>query len=929
MDYSKTLNLPETEFPMRGNLPKREPDILKFWQEIAIYEKSLEVHEGDPTFVLHDGPPYANGDIHLGHALNKILKDMVNKYRSMAGYKVNYIPGWDTHGLPIEQRVIKALGVNRKETSVTDYRDMCRKYALEFVDTQSEQFQRLGVRGDWEHPYITLMPEYEATQIGIFGTMAQKEYIYKGLKPVYWCPSCETALAEAEIEYRDHKSPAIYVKFPVKDGKGKLPQDAYVVIWTTTPWTLPANVAISLHPDFNYQLLEIEGEKWLIGEPLRESFLRETEIDQFKVLSEFKGSELEYVVCHHPIYEDMESLVIVGDHVTDEAGTGAVHTAPGHGVDDFNVARNYEGLAVVSPLDNAGRFTDEARWLAGKTTDEANKEITKFLDEKKLLIKLSFITHQYPHCWRCKSPILFRATEQWFASIDGFRQKALEEIDRVQWIPSWGRDRIYNMVRDRGDWCISRQRSWGVPIPIFYCDDCDEYIINEETIARIQHLFRTEGGSQVWFAWDAAALVPPGYTCPHCGGNHFRKETDIMDVWFDSGSSFAAVIENNPRVDGEIDLYLEGSDQHRGWFNSSLSISVATRGKAPYKAVLTHGFLVDEEGHKQSKSVGNTVDPLQVIRDMGADVLRLWVASSDYRNDLANSPTIMKQISEAYRKIRNTVRFLIGNIHDFDVEKDGVAYEDMVEIDRYALHLLKEVTDKSLQAYADYEFHTVFHSLHKFCVVDLSAFYLDVIKDRLYVLNPNDLHRRSSQTVLYEALQTLTRLLAPILTFTTEEIWSHIKTDSDPASVQLASMPKLPDAYRDEKLAEKWAQILSCREEVTRRLEEMRRDKTIGHSLDAAITLAAPKKLYKILRTLGSELDDIFIVSKVLLMESAGEELKITVEPAPGEKCERCWKYDKKVERYEGICHRCHEVLKSRKKQGLDAELDDLIDKLF
>lgn len=911
MDYGKTLNLPVTDFPMRGNLPKREPDILQFWEELGIYEQSLAVHEGDPTFVLHDGPPYANGDIHLGHALNKTLKDIICKYRSMAGYKVNYIPGWDTHGLPIEQRVIKALGVNRKETKVTDFRNQCRRFALEFVDIQREQFKRLGIRGDWEHPYITLDPAYEAVQIGIFGAMAQKGYIYKGLKPVYWCPSCETALAEAEIEYADHTSPSLYVKFPVKDGKGKLPADAFIVIWTTTPWTLPANVAVSLKPDFNYQLLAVNGEKWLIGEPLLANFCQEADVDQYEVLAEYQGADLEYVVCYHPLFDDWESLVIVGDHVTDEAGTGAVHTAPGHGVDDFNVARHYDGLAVISPLDDSGRFTAEGRWLAGKTTEEANKEIIKYLDEKGLLIKRLSISHQYPHCWRCKQPILFRATEQWFASIDGFRQETLDAIDQVQWIPAWGRERIYNMVRDRGDWCISRQRSWGVPIPIFYCDDCGHYIINEETIAHLQELFRNEGGSQVWFAREAADLLPPAYACPHCGGGRFRKETDIMDVWFDSGSSFAAVIENNPRVDGEIDLYLEGSDQHRGWFNSSLSISVATRGKAPYKAVLTHGFLVDEEGRKQSKSVGNTVDPLQVIRDMGADVLRLWVASADYRNDLANSPAIMKQTAEAYRKIRNTLRFIMGNLYDFDHSKDAVPYAELAEIDRYALHVLKDVCDKSLQAYEDYEFHIVFHALHKFCVVDLSAFYLDVIKDRLYTLEPTAFKRRSSQTVLYETLQTLVRLLAPILTFTTEEVWSYLKTADDPVSVQLTAMPRLAETYRDAALAAKWEAILACREEVTQQLEEMRRDKVIGHSLDATITLAAPKPLYKMLRTLGEELDDIFIVSQVVLMEKSSGDLRIGVEHAPGQKCGRCWKYDKKVETYDGVCPRCYHVLQN------------------
>ena len=907
MDYSKTLHLPETEFPMRGNLPQREPDILKFWSELDVYQQSIDAHKDDPTFILHDGPPYANGDIHMGHALNKILKDIINKYRSMSGRQVIYIPGWDTHGLPIEQRAIKALGVNRKETSVTDFRDKCREFALKFVDIQKEEFQRLGIRGDWDNSYITLKPEYEATQIGVFGTMAQKGYIYKGLKPVYWCASCETALAEAEIEYDDHKSPSIYVKFPVKDGRGVLPQDAFVVIWTTTPWTLPANVAICLKADFTYQLLKVGEEQWLVGQPLLEVFMKETGITEYEVVAEYQGADLEYVTCQHPLFDDVQSLVILGDHVTDEAGTGAVHTAPGHGVEDFVVCRNYPELPVVSPLDDSGRFTEEARQFKGLNTDEGSRAVVKELEEKGLLIKLIFIHHQYPHCWRCKQPILFRATEQWFASIDGFRQNALDEIDRVQWIPSWGRERIYNMIRDRGDWCISRQRTWGVPIPIFYCEDCGEPIINEATIAHIQELFRNEGGSQVWFAREAKDLLPDGFVCPHCGAHEFRKETDIMDVWFDSGSSFAAVIEDNPHIHGDIDLYLEGSDQHRGWFNSSLSISVATRGKAPYKSVLTHGFLVDEAGHKQSKSVGNTVDPLQVIKTMGADVLRLWVASADYRNDLANSPAIMKQTAEAYRKIRNTIRFFMGNLADFEIENDRVAYADMEELDRYALHILKDVTDKVLQAYEDYEFHTVFHTLHKFCVVDMSAFYLDILKDRLYVSAIDDPARRSAQTALYEILHTLVRLLAPVLTYTTEEVWSYIRTENDAKSIQLVNMPQIPETYRDEALAAKWDAILECREEISRVLEEARREKTIGHSLDAAVTVTAPPELYQVLATVEDQLADICIVSKATLQ--AGAEFAVAVAAAPGEKCERCWKYHEETAAGGGLCPRCRTII--------------------
>ncbi len=906
MDYGKTLNLPETDFPMRGNLPQKEPGILAQWEKEDIYRQSLALREGQPTFILHDGPPYANGDIHLGHALNKVLKDIIIKYHTMAGYQCPYIPGWDTHGLPIEQRAIKALGLNRKQTHVTEFRDKCKEFALQFVDIQREEFKRLGVRGDWDHPYITLKPEYEAVQIGIFGEMAQKGYIYKGLKPVYWCPDCETALAEAEVEYADHKSPSIYVKFPVKDSKGKVPQDACFVIWTTTPWTIPANVAICLNANFTYCLLKVNGESWIVGKPLLQLFLKDTGITDYEIMEEYSGADLEKITCYHPLWSDRESLIILGEHVTDEAGTGAVHTAPGHGADDFNVGKKY-GLPVISPLDNSGRFTAEAREFQGLSTDEGNKAVVKTLEGSGKLIKLIFIKHQYPHCWRCKEPILFRATEQWFASIDGFRQKALEEIDQVRWIPSWGRERIYNMIRDRGDWCISRQRTWGVPIPIFYCKDCGKAIINKATISHLQKLFREEGGSQVWFAREAKDLLPAGFTCD-CGGNTFDKEKDIMDVWFDSGSSFAAVIENNPDIKGDIDLYLEGSDQHRGWFNSSLSISVATRGKAPYKSVLTHGFLVDEKGHKQSKSLGNTVDPLKVIEKMGADVLRLWVSSADYRNDLACSDGILKQVSEAYRKLRNTVRFLMGNLYDFDAKTEKVPYTAMKEIDRYALHLLEELNRKISEAYENYEFHSVFHLLHHFCVVDMSAFYLDIIKDRLYVSAKDDQDRKAAQTVLYETLQALVRLMMPILSFTTEEVWSYIRTEEEPLSVQLLDLPQISAAYRDESLAAKWERLIAIREDVTKAAEAARRDKVIGHSLDAAVTVTAGEEDFALLQSVAEELADICIVSEAILKEG-DDGIKVEVTAAKGEKCSRCWKYREDLDA-NGLCVRCADVIK-------------------
>ncbi|MBC7076101.1 MAG: isoleucine--tRNA ligase, partial [Syntrophomonadaceae bacterium] len=674
--YDGTLNLPRTDFPMRANLPRREPEILKFWEQNRIYEKVQEKNAGKPLFILHDGPPYANGDIHLGHTLNKVLKDIIVKHASMAGYNAPYVPGWDTHGLPIEQQAIKSLGIDRHKTDVIEFRKHCRDYALKYVDIQREQFKRLGVRGDWDNPYITLNPEFEAVQIKVFGEMARKGYIYKGLKPVYWCGSCETALAEAEVEYGDKGSPSIYVKFPVKDGKGVVPEDAFVIIWTTTPWTLPANTGIALHPDFYYILVEAAGEKYVIAKGMQEKVAQELGWEEYGILKEFKGEELERAVCRHPFFE-RDSLVVLGCHVTLEAGTGCVHTAPGHGEEDFDMSKKY-GLEVISPVDNSGKFTSEAGKFSGLYVHDANGYIIEELDHRGMLLKASEYRHQYPYCWRCKNPIIYRATEQWFASIDNFRQAALDAIDRVKWIPSWGRDRIYNMVRDRSDWCISRQRTWGVPIPIFYCELCGESIVTNETIDRVSSLF-AEYGSDVWFVKEAKDLLPEGFKCPNCGGDEFRKESDTMDVWFDSGSSHMAVLETRVDLRWPADMYLEGSDQHRGWFNSSLSTAVAVKGDAPYKSVLTHGFVVDEQGRKMSKSLGNVVDPLAMIEEMGADILRLWVSSADYRADVAVSANIIRQAAEAYRKIRNTCRFILGNLFDFDPNRDKVEYSELSE----------------------------------------------------------------------------------------------------------------------------------------------------------------------------------------------------------------------------------------------------------
>ena len=925
VDYSKTLNLPQTDFPMRGNLPEREPEILKFWEETEIYKKVQAKNNGKPKFILHDGPPYANGDIHLGHTLNKVLKDIIVKFKSMDGFDAPYVPGWDTHGLPIEQQAIKALGINRHEVGPVDFRKRCKDYALKYVDIQREEFKRLGVRGDWENPYLTLQPHFEAKQIEVFGEMAKRGYIYKGLKPVYWCGSCETALAEAEVEYGDKKSASIYVKFQVSDGKGILPQNnTFVTIWTTTPWTLPANVAICLHPDFEYSLIEAKGENMLVATGLLEAFVKDVGLEEYEVKQTFQGTELEGILCQHP-FMDRQPALILGEHVTLEQGTGCVHTAPGHGVEDFEVGKKYN-LQVIAPLDNRGIFTREGGFVEGQTTDQANKSVVIKLEELGALLKMSWIQHQYPHCWRCKSPIFFRATEQWFASIDGFRKQALDEINRVEWVPSWGRDRIYNMIADRGDWCISRQRTWGVPIPIFYCDSCGKELINDKTIEHVKGLVK-DNGSDVWFAREAKDLLPPGVSCPACGSNSFHKETDIMDVWFDSGSSHWAVLTQPkywPDLKWPADLYLEGSDQHRGWFNSSLCTSVATTGKAPYKAVLTHGFLVDEKGRKMSKSMGNVTDPLDVIKQMGADILRLWVSSVDYKTDIAASPSILKQISEAYRKIRNTSRYLLSNLYDYDHQQDKVEYNDLAELDKWALLRLHKLIRRVLEAYRNFEFHVVYHAVHNFCAVDMSAFYLDIIKDRLYTSLAYSRERRAAQTVMYDIITSLVKILTPVLAFTSEEIWQYIPETADKCkSVQLCTMPEVREEYLNDELEVKWEKVIKLRDEIAKALEAARRNKVIGHSLDAHVVVYADEELYNFLAPLSEEMATILIVSKAEIVDSSAvpegvfisEEisgLKIGVSQALGIKCERCWTYSEefgKEGEQSAVCERCKVVV--------------------
>lgn len=909
-DYQQTLKLPKTEFPMRANLPKREPEMLKFWEENKFYQKLQEDGKEKelPLFVLHDGPPYANGHIHIGTALNKILKDFVIRTHSMDGYHVPYVPGWDTHGLPIELRTIKDLGVDRDKVSKLELRQKCREYALKYVDIQREEFKRLGIWGDWENPYLTLSPEYEAKQIEIFGRMASKGFIYKALKPVYWCTDCETALAEAEIEYSDRRSPSIYVRFAVADGKGIVSEeDTYFVIWTTTPWTIPANLAICLNPNLTYVKISTEKGNLIVAKGLVENFASEVGLEQYEIVQEFLGSELEGVVCKHPLI-NRDSVVILGEHATLEAGTGCVHTAPGHGQEDYLVGLKYN-LPILAPVDEHGVFTEEAEQYAGIKITDGNKQIVEDLEAVGALLKLDFVSHSYPHCWRCKDPVIFRATDQWFASISGFRQGMLDAIDSVKWIPEWGKDRITNMVADRGDWCISRQRTWGVPIPLFYCKQCNEALISEEITDHVAEIFRAEG-SDAWWIREAADLLPAGFTCPHCGGSQFDKETDIMDVWFDSGVSHAAVLEQRDELRWPADMYLEGSDQHRGWFQSSLSTSVAAYNQAPYKSVLTHGFVVDGEGKKMSKSLGNVVGPAEVISKYGADILRMWVASADYRGDIRVSPEILGQLSDAYRRIRNTARFILGNLSDFSPETDQVPYQELAEIDRWALDQLALLSERVKAAYRDYEFHVVFHNIHHFCAVDLGGFYLDVLKDRLYCDRPDGQKRRSAQTAMYIILLELVKLLAPITVFTADEIWQHLpKPENAAASVHLTRWESLPEHFRSPELRAKWDKLFEVRRKVTKALEDARAEKKLGSSNEAKITVSADQTTLEHLQQISESLAMLFIVSEVSLVQSDNGEIQVTVELADSEKCERCWRHDPSVGEQHHICARCYTVI--------------------
>jgi isoleucyl-tRNA synthetase len=931
MEYKETLNLPRTGFPMKADLPRREPEILQRWAEMDLYGKIRAQGAGRPRFILHDGPPYANGHIHLGHALNKILKDIIIKARQMSGFDCPYVPGWDCHGLPIEHQVDKKLKAKGLKLSQVEVRSRCREYAREFIDIQRQEFKRLGVLGDWEKPYLTMHPAYVAEILEEYGQFYFRGAIHRSKKPIHWCATCRTALAEAEVEYEEHKAPSIYVKFALAEQQPdqvaslRFPaKPTFLVIWTTTPWTLPANLAIAVHPDIEYSLVDVGSEAVLVAADLAAGLLQHWGISG-KVVEQFGGKSLEGLICRHP-WINRNSQVILADYVTLEAGTGLVHIAPGHGQEDYVFGSRYH-LPPYSPVDDGGRFTDEVPEFAGRKVEEANAGIIELLRQKDRLLKAEETSHSYPHCWRCKKPIIFRATEQWFISMEknGLRQKALAAIDQVTWIPRWGRERIYQMVERRPDWCISRQRSWGVPIIAFHCQKCGEVLLTEEIMAGIVARARGEG-ADFWFAEPVAELLPPGSRCA-CGAMDFRKETDILDVWFDSGVSWAAVLEPDPALGLPADLYLEGSDQHRGWFHSSLLTAVGTRGQAPYKGVLTHGFVVDGDGRKMSKSLGNVIAPQEVMEKYGAEILRLWVAAEDYRDDVRLSGDILKQLADAYRRFRNTARFMLGNLYDFDPERHLVPHPEREELDRLALSWYAQVVERVRRAYEDYEFHLAFHRLHQFCAVEMSALYLDILKDRLYVSRADSRARRSAQSTLWEILRGLTLLMAPLLSFTAEEVWEQLAGGNQPESVHLAAFPAPPPGFPDEALLGKYDLLLQVRGEINRALEEARKDKRLATAQEASVSLIAPENvLYQMMQSQATELQILAQVAQLKILSPGTnptpdsvscENLKgwfVKAEKAPGDKCVRCWFHYPGVgedPRHPQVCARCRQVLEA------------------
>jgi isoleucyl-tRNA synthetase len=915
-DFKDTLNLPQTAFPMKANLTKREPEIIRFWQERSVYRKLQEKNKNGKTMILHDGPPYANGHIHMGHVLNKVLKDIIVKYWSMKGYYAPFVPGWDCHGLPIELQVDKKLGTKKNETPLLKKRQLCREYADKFVNIQRDEFIRLGIFGDWQRPYLTMDYEYEASIAEEFLNFLRKGYVYRGRKPVHWCPSCVTALAEAEVEYAEKVSPSIYVKFRLKNSFDK-DRETYFIIWTTTPWTLPANLALAVNPEVLYSLIDTGDALYIVASALVEAVAEKTGL-KGDVLRELRGIELEGLKAEHP-FINRDSVVITGDFVSTIEGTGVVHIAPGHGEEDY-LAGLKNGLEIYAPVDDYGRFTIEDYGLYGLNVFKANEKIIEVLQDKGALLNSSQITHSYPHCWRCKKPVIFRATEQWFISIehDNLRHRCLKEIERVRWIPHWGKERIKGMMSNRPDWCISRQRAWGVPITVIICSNCGEIVQDESFFKEVIEKFRNKG-ADIWFELEPKDFLPQHYRC-RCGSSEFKKETDILDVWFDSGVSHAAVLERDERLHWPSYMYLEGSDQHRGWFQSSLIASVGTRDRAPYDVVLTHGFVVDGEGKKMSKSLGNVISPEEIIKDHGAEILRLWVSAEDYRNDVRLSKEIINRLVEAYRKIRNTCRFLLGNLYDFD---HGDYRPELLEIDRWAMHRLHSLIKRVSEAYERYDFHEVFHRIYNFCVVDLSAFYLDILKDRLYTFAPDSPERRASQWTIYQILNNLVRLMAPVLSFTAEEIWQHLPKPNKTESVFLTDFPVVDEQFIDKDLEKRWNYLIEIRNVVNRALEIKRTEKYIGNSLEAKVKIYASGEYLNLLNEYKDFLPSLFIVSQVEVYTDAeapagtttDDEIPVSVivERAEGQKCARCWNWSPTVGQYSDepeVCSRCYRVLK-------------------
>jgi isoleucyl-tRNA synthetase len=931
MDYRDTLNLPGTGFKMKANLAQKEPQVLKQWDKGELYKKLLEKGEGKPLFILHDGPPYANGNIHVGHAFNKILKDIILRSRRMAGFNAPYVPGWDCHGLPIEINVDKELGDKKKTIPVLSKRSACRKYAGKWIKKQKEQFKRLGILGDWDNPYLTINYSYEASIAREFNKFLLSGSVVRNRKPVYWCSTCGTALAEAEVEYHDHTSPSIYVKFQAAEDfsdidKSLAGDKTYFVIWTTTPWTLPANLAVAMHPDFIYAAVRVGDETWVIAEALVEKMMAEIGVDSWEIVGTFASTGFERRNCRHP-FMDRNSLLVLASYVTADAGTGCVHTAPGHGADDYLTGLRY-GLEILSPVDAEGVYTEEAGRYAGEHVPEVNKKIIEDLKAEGSLVFTAPLNHSYPHCWRCKLPVMYRATPQWFISMEknDLRKKALEEIRKTSWTPSWGENRIYSMVENRPDWCLSRQRSWGVPLTVITCHKCGEVVKSDEVVQKVDALFLKEG-ADAWYSHEVSDFLPEGYTCS-CGSSEFDKEKDILDVWFDSGTSFAAVLEQREELQFPADLYLEGSDQHRGWFQSSLLCSVANRGCAPYKGVLTHGYTVDGEGKKMSKSVGNVIGPAEVVEKYGAEILRLWVASEDYTGDVKVSDTILKQISDSYRKIRNTIRYFLSNLQDFDPVANRVAPEDMPEIDRWALAKFEELRRMVTEDYEKFEFHGIYQQVNYFCGITMSSFYLDILKDRLYTEAPDSQTRRSAQTVLYDIISGLLRLVSPILAFTSSEAWDSLygRNDKSPLeeSIFFTEFPEANGMVLEPSMMERWDKLLKVRSEITRALETARREKVIGHSLEAEVMLRAEGEIGEFITREWKTLKDISIISEMSVFTAAAEGdvvseseefpgFTVAVRPARGEKCERCWIRSEDVGKnadHPQLCARCSSVIK-------------------